>query len=113
MIEVGLVVARFLQYAAAMAFFGASLFPLYAYSGRTDAAPSWLCTWLPRVQFLLALAALVSGIFWLAFVAANMADEAPWTEHPLGDIVKDPRQDVDDPVAVVITVAVVVFLEMV
>lgn len=73
MIEVGLVLARFLQYGAAMAFFGASLFPLYAYSGRTDATPSWLCTWLPRVQFLLALAVLVSGIFWLAFVAANMA----------------------------------------
>lgn len=72
MIEVGLIVARFLHYAAAMALFGVSLFPLYAYSGRTEPEPVSLSLWLRPVQFGVALAALISAALWLAFVAANM-----------------------------------------
>ena len=34
MIEAGLILARFVHYAAAMALFGVSLFPLYSYPSR-------------------------------------------------------------------------------
>jgi copper resistance protein D len=72
MIEAVLIGARFLHYASAMALFGVCLFPLYAYSGSTEPEPVWLTGWLRPVQFRLALAALVSGFFWLALIAANM-----------------------------------------
>ncbi|MGO4684608.1 copper homeostasis membrane protein CopD [Hyphomicrobium sp. 2TAF46] len=72
MIEAGLIGARFLHYAAAMALFGVSLFPTYAYPGRTNPKLVSLSSWLRPVQFGLALAAIVSAALWLAFVAANM-----------------------------------------
>lgn len=72
MIEAGLIVARFLHYAAAMALLGVSLFPLYAYPRGSDPDPLRLNSWLRPFQFGLAFAALVSGFFWLALVAANM-----------------------------------------
>ena len=72
MIEAGIIVARFLHFAAVMALFGVSLFPIYAYPRRTSSMPASLSSWLRPVQFGLAFAALVSGFFWLALVAANM-----------------------------------------
>ena len=72
MIETGLIFTRFLHYAAAIALFGVSLFPLYAYSGSTDPEPIRLTSWVRTVQFRLALVAIGSGVLWLAFVAANM-----------------------------------------
>ena len=72
MIEAGLIAARFMQYAAAMALFGVSVFPLYAYPRRTDPRPESLSSWLRPFQFGLAIMAIVSAILWLAFVAANM-----------------------------------------
>ena len=80
MIEAGLIVARFLHYAAAMALFGVSLFPLYAYPRRTD--PVSLSSWLRPVQFGLALVAVVTAILWLAFVAANMTGSLSGTVDP-------------------------------
>lgn len=73
MLECGLIVARFLHYAAGMALFGVALFPLYAYPGRTEIQPSRFGDWLAPVLFKLALATFVSAIFWLAIVIANMA----------------------------------------
>src|SRR5215470_12919323 len=70
MIDVGLILARFLHYAATTALFGASLFPLYAYArAESEASRSW------RARLLLATAVVVvlSGLFWFAFSAANMA----------------------------------------
>ena len=72
MIETGLIISRFFHFAAAMAFFGVSLFPLYAYPRRTGSIPASLSSWLRPAQFALALAALISAALWLAFVAANM-----------------------------------------
>lgn len=73
MIEAGLIGSRFVHYAAGMALFGVSLFQLYAYPGRSDTDPASLCGWLRPVQFGLALTTIVSGVLWLAFVAANMS----------------------------------------
>jgi putative copper resistance protein D len=70
MIEVGLIIARFLHYLATTALAGLSLFPLYAYAG---AEPDVLGRWRQRWHLWTALAALFSGLCWFAFVAANMS----------------------------------------
>ena len=46
-------------------------------------------------------------------VATDVPDEPARTEQPLHDVVQDPGQQVDDPVAVVVAVAVVELLEVV
>ena len=70
MIEVGLVIARFLHYAAATSLVGLSLFPLYAYA---EVEPDVLGRWRQRWLLWAAVAALFSGICWFAFAAANMS----------------------------------------
>jgi putative copper resistance protein D len=70
MIELGLIIARFLHYAAITTLAGASLFPLYAYA---DAEPWPLSR--RRNSVLLAAAAVVlfSWVLWFVFAAANMS----------------------------------------
>ena len=70
MIEVGLVIARFLHYLTTTALAGLSLFPLYAYAG---VEPEALGRWRQRWLLWTAGAALFSGLCWFAFVAANMS----------------------------------------
>lgn len=70
MIEVGLIIGRFLHYLATTALAGLSLFPLYAYAG---AEPNVLGRWRQRWLLWTALAALFSGLCWFVFVAANMS----------------------------------------
>jgi copper resistance protein D len=70
MIELGLVVARLLHYAAVTAFAGVSFFPLYAYA---DAEPIVLLRWRQGVLLAAAIAALLSGVLWLVFSVANMS----------------------------------------
>ena len=70
MIEIGLIVARFLHYLATTALAGLSLFPLYAYAG---AEPGVLGRWRQRWILWIAVAALFSGLCWFAFAAANMS----------------------------------------
>ena len=70
MIEVGLIIARFLHYLATTALAGLSLFPLYAYAG---AEPEGLGRWRQRWLWWTAVAALLSGLCWFAFAAANMS----------------------------------------
>lgn len=72
MIEVGLVTARFLHYAATTMLAGLSLFPLYAYAG---AEPEVFGRWRQRWLLWTALAALVSVVCWFAFAAANMSGD--------------------------------------
>lgn len=72
MVEVGLVVARFLHYAMTTTLAGLSLFPLYAYAG---AEPEALGRWRQKWLLWTALAALVSGLCWFAFAAANMGGD--------------------------------------
>jgi copper resistance protein D len=70
MVDFGLILARFLHYVATTTLFGASLFPLYAYTASEPETPGgW---WRPLLLWS-AIAAVLSGLFWFAFSAANMA----------------------------------------
>jgi copper resistance protein D len=85
MLEAGLVVSRFLHYTAVLGLFGASIFPLYSYANRAGQPDLY--------RFLLgaALLALLSGISWLAFTTANMADAPSAATDPgaLWSVVND------------------------
>src|SRR6195256_5285190 len=69
MIDLGLVVARLLHYAAVTTLAGVSFFPLYAYA---DAKPTVLLRWRQGVLLAAAIAALLSGVLWFVFSVANM-----------------------------------------
>jgi putative copper resistance protein D len=70
MIDLGLVVARLLHYAAVTTLAGVSLFPLYAYAA---AEPHELFRWRQTVLLAAAFAALLSGLLWFVFSVANMS----------------------------------------
>src|SRR6266545_8048307 len=70
MIDLGLVVARLLHYAAVATLAGASFFPLYAYAGTEPIA---LFRWRQRVLLAAAIAALLGGVLWFVFSVANMS----------------------------------------
>jgi putative copper resistance protein D len=70
MIDVGLVFARFLHFAATMTLAGVSFFPIYAIS---DSEPAGLTKWRRRMVLATAMAALLGGILWFVFAAANMS----------------------------------------
>ena len=72
MVEVGLILARFLHYAATTVLAGLSFFPLYAY---VDREPEVLGHWRRKWFMATAVAALVSGLCWFAFAAANMGGD--------------------------------------
>ena len=74
MLEAGLIISRFLHFAAATALFGASLYPLYTYHVRAEPQPAQLSRWLTSTLAVTASAALLSNLLWLAFVTANMND---------------------------------------
>ena len=74
MLVAGLIISRFLHFAAATALFGASLYPLYTYYVRAEPQPAQLSRWLPSTLAVAAFAALLSNLLWLAFVTANMND---------------------------------------
>jgi putative copper resistance protein D len=84
MIDLGLVVARLLHFAAVTNLAGVSIFPLYAHA---DAEPMVLLRWRQRVLLAAAIAALFSGVVWFVFAVANMSGtladvadrEALWT----------------------------------
>jgi copper resistance protein D len=70
MIDLGLIVARLLHYAAMTTLAGVSFFPLYAYRG---AEPIGLLRWRQAVILSAAFAALLSGLLWFVFSVANMS----------------------------------------
>jgi copper resistance protein D len=70
-IAAGLIVSRFVHYAAVLVLFGLSLFPLYVSPDRAAAQRPWLQRWM----LWAAVAALLSSIPWLVFTAANMAGD--------------------------------------
>src|SRR5713101_8156585 len=70
MIDLGLVVARLLHYAAVTTLAGVSFFPLYAYA---DAEPIVLRRWRQGVLLAAAIAALLSAVLWFVFSVANMS----------------------------------------
>src|SRR6202171_5961441 len=70
MIDLGLVVARLLHFAAVTTLAGVSFFPLYA---RANAEPIVLLRWRQGVILAAAVAALLSGVLWFVFSVANMS----------------------------------------
>jgi copper resistance protein D len=70
MIDLGLVVARLLHYAAVTTLAGVSFFPLYAYAAIE---PKELFRRRQGVLLSAALAALLSGLLWFLCSVANMS----------------------------------------
>ena len=70
MIDLGLIIARFLHYAATTTLAGVSFFPLYACAG---AEPETLARWRKKLLLAAAVVALLSGLGWFAFAVANMS----------------------------------------
>src|SRR3979409_365666 len=70
MIDLGLVIARLVHYAAVTTLAGVCFFPRYAYA---DAKPTVLLRWRQGVLLAAAIAALLSGILWFVFSVANMS----------------------------------------
>src|SRR3981189_3839921 len=70
MIDLGLVVARLVHYAAVTTLAGVSFFPLYACA---DGEPVVLVRWRQGVLLAAAIAALLSGVLWFVFSVANMS----------------------------------------
>lgn len=75
MLEAGVIFARFLHYAAVMALFGVSLFPLYAYPNRAGPQPARLFRWVQSTLFAVAVLAFFTGLLWLGFATANMSGD--------------------------------------
>ncbi|HXJ02877.1 MAG TPA: copper homeostasis membrane protein CopD [Micropepsaceae bacterium] len=72
----GLIASRFVHYAALMILFGVAAFPVYNFRGNTPSlAAAAFLPWSRRVQIGAAAVALISGIFWLGFVATTMSGE--------------------------------------
>jgi copper resistance protein D len=70
----GLIVSRFLHFAAVLLLFGAAAFPLYAYREAERGAQSeMLFARLGLTLFWLAVLAFVSAVLWLCFTSANMS----------------------------------------
>jgi putative copper resistance protein D len=73
LIEVGLVAARILQFAAVTALFGLALFPRYSYPSGVSDRPAILSRWLRNALCWAAALALLSNLLWGSFTVANMA----------------------------------------
>ncbi len=75
MIESGLVLSRFLHYAALMVLLGASVFPQYPHEARDRGDGPYLLTAMIRPWILGAVViAIVSAMLWFAFTTAGMTD---------------------------------------
>jgi copper resistance protein D len=70
MIDLGVVVARLLHFAAVTTLAGVSFFPLYAYA---NVEPIRMLRWRQGVLLGAAVAALLSGVLWFVFAVANMS----------------------------------------
>jgi len=71
-IALGLIVSRFIHYLALSVFFGAALFPLYGIK-RSPLHDYPFFPWLRPVLLIAAIAALLSGLSWLAFATAGIS----------------------------------------
>jgi copper resistance protein D len=90
MIDLGLIVARFLHYAASTTLAGVAFFPLYAYAGA-EPEPEVLTRWRKRLLLRAAVVALIGGIAWFAFAVANMSGALADLADPevLASVVRD------------------------
>jgi putative copper resistance protein D len=81
MVEAGLIVARLLHFGSLMLLFGASLFPIYAYS-KERPIPFFEACWISTVLLISCLVSLVSGVLWLALTAASLTDSLGSAMNP-------------------------------
>ena len=70
----GHMLSRFVHFTVLLFTFGVSFFPLYAFSQRDHVASLKLRTPFKAILLLACLIALASGVSWLVFTAASMAD---------------------------------------
>jgi putative copper resistance protein D len=74
MIDLGLVVARFLHYAACTTLAGVAFFPFYTYTyAYAGAEPETLDRWRKKLLLWSAILALMGGLAWFVFAVANMS----------------------------------------
>jgi putative copper resistance protein D len=74
MAEAGLIVSRFVHFAAVLLLFGMAAFPLYAFKEGESKSPSGiLAAQLRPLTIVAAVAVFTSAVTWLAFTAANMS----------------------------------------
>ncbi|MDP3660505.1 copper homeostasis membrane protein CopD [Phenylobacterium sp.] len=90
MVETLVVVARLLHYLAVIALFGAAVFPIYAFRREAWRPPAAEA----RIRAMLAPAAaiaLVTGLLWLAAVAAQMSGDIAgvWDPETLWTVIVD------------------------
>jgi putative copper resistance protein D len=81
MVEGGLIIARLLHIGSLMLLFGASLFPVYAYS-KERPIPFFEACWISTLLLIACLVALVSGVLWLALTAASLTDSLGSAVNP-------------------------------
>jgi copper resistance protein D len=72
LIEVGLITARFMHFAAVMALFGLALFPLYAHRSSAAGSRARLGGWLNAWLWGAALLGLLSALGWGWFTIVNV-----------------------------------------
>ena len=72
-VEEGLILSRFLHFAALLFVFGSALFPLYAFTAGESQTSAGLTHRLRRWIFAACLLAFVSSVAWLVFASASMA----------------------------------------
>jgi putative copper resistance protein D len=72
----GLVVSRFAHFSALLFVFGVSFFPIYAFSKGESVAAFDMRSRFETGLLSASLVALASGLCWLVFTAASMADSA-------------------------------------
>ena len=82
MIEVGLITARFMHFAAVLALFGLALFPLYAYRPSVGGSRARLGGWLNAWLWGAALLGLLSALGWGWFTIVNMVGSASAAADP-------------------------------
>jgi len=84
MLDVELIVARFVHYSGVLALFGIALFPVYALGHNAELQDVLPAMRLSRAALAYcALLAAVSGIAWFAFAAAGMAGDASQALNPV------------------------------
>ena len=83
MLAAGLIVSRFIHFAAVLALFGATLFPLYAHAGSPDdAARLRPRGWLRAPMASSAALALAGGLGWFVFTAGGMSGSLAGAADP-------------------------------
>ena len=88
MIDLVLVVARFLHYATSTTLAGVAFFPFYVYAGTE---PERFAGWRNMLMLWSVVPALISGLAWFVFAVANMSGALADVADPkiLASVIRD------------------------